>query len=78
LNIGQRLVELQRLKGVKCIELARSVGVSKSQVTRWRQASDIKVTTLVSICEALGVNIGEFLTEKSPRNGGKSLGGVSI
>lgn len=69
---------LQIERGVKCIDLAKAVGVSKSQVTRWRQSSDIKISVLTSICAALGVSLSEFLTEKSPDKSGQVSGGECI
>jgi transcriptional regulator with XRE-family HTH domain len=46
------------------LQLAKSLGVTPQQLSRWRHSEDIKLSVLLNICNALGVTISEFIGSK--------------
>lgn len=66
-DIRTNLNELMTAKGVKNVELARAVGVSKVAVTNWLNGNNsIDIERVPSICEFFGVSIDAFLSHSSP------------
>ncbi len=48
-------------KGVKHKDLAKQLGTTSQQVSNWLKSGAIKQTSLVSISEALGLSVSEFV-----------------
>jgi len=65
LDTGRALSKLQSDQGITSAELARSLGVSRQAVHKWRCGESMRFVTAVAICEVLGVSIEEF--EKASR-----------
>ena len=62
-DIRINLSELMALRGVKNVELARAVGVSKVAVTNWLNGSNsIDIERVPAICSFLGVSVDAFLS----------------
>lgn len=60
--IRNNLVRLMKEKGVKNVELARAVGVSKSAVTNWINGTNsIDMDIVPKICRFFEVSVDEFL-----------------
>jgi len=74
--IGELVKELQSKKRVSSAELARRIDSTPQQIVRWRSQADLKVMTLLNICQALEVGqseLAELLTkamESSKISGG--------
>ena len=67
-DIRTNLKELMVAKGVKNVELARAVGVSKVAVTNWLNGSNsIDIEKVPSICDFFGVSIDAFLSHSNQR-----------
>tara|TARA_R110002051_G_C8702641_1_gene494593 strand:- start:1423 stop:1620 length:198 start_codon:yes stop_codon:yes gene_type:complete len=49
------------IKGVKHKDLAKQLGTTSQQVSNWIKSGAIKQTSLVSISEALGLSVSEFI-----------------
>ena len=65
LDTGRALTKLQDDLGIASADLARSMGVSRQLVHKWRCGDSMKFVTAVRICDVLGVSIEEF--EKASR-----------
>ena len=48
-------------KGVKHKDLAEQLGTTSQQVSNWIKSGAIKQSSLVSISEALGLSVSEFV-----------------
>ena len=58
-NLGERLRTLRQAKGLSIEQVATSVGVTKSFLSRFeRDAVSASVATLLKVCDALGVRPG--------------------
>jgi len=64
-DTGRALTTLQDDRGMSSSDLARSLGVSRQAVHKWRCGDSMLFATAARICEALGVSIEEF--EKASR-----------
>ena len=64
MNIGKRIRDLQIDYDITSLQLAKSLGVTPQQLSRWRHSEDIKLSVLLNICNALGVTISEFIGSK--------------
>jgi transcriptional regulator with XRE-family HTH domain len=70
-ELGRRVRELRHARGWTQTELAARVGVKQSAIGKIeRGESDIPVTTLTRLAEALGVSPGSLL-RKPPRHPGR-------
>ena len=58
--IGNLVKEMQNRKNVSAAELARRINTTPQQLSRWRNQGDLRVTTLLKICSALGVEEDEL------------------
>ena len=63
MDFGKTLRKLQEQRGVKAAELARRLGVSKQMVSYTASRSDVKISTLLEYCDALGVSYVTFMRE---------------
>ena len=57
MDFGLRVAELQKEMGLTNIALAKRMGVSATQIGRWRNKRDVKLSVALAIAEALGVSI---------------------
>lgn len=61
-NIGEKLRQMRRYLGLSQMELAERVGISFQQIQKYEKGiTNISVTRLRQVSEALGTNIGVFL-----------------
>jgi transcriptional regulator with XRE-family HTH domain len=59
-DAGRSIRAAQKLQQVSNVELGKRLGVSRSRVQDYRIAHDMKVSTVVKICEALEIDILDF------------------
>lgn len=63
-NIGERLVQLRKLKGITTNKLANIAGVSQSHLREIERGSkNPTVETLSYFCDALGISLADFFSE---------------
>lgn len=60
--IGNLVKEMQTRKNVSAAELARRIETTPQQLSRWRNQSDLRVMTLLKICDALDIDESELAT----------------
>ena len=60
--IGTLVKEMQTRKNVSAAELARRINTTPQQLSRWRNQGDLRVLTLLKICDALDIDEGELAT----------------
>ena len=66
-EIRANLNELMVANGVKNVELARAIGVSKVAVTNWLSGKNsIDIEKVPAICDFFGVSIDAFLSHPNP------------
>ena len=63
MDFGKTLRKIQERRGVKAAELARRLGVSKQMVSYTASRSDVKISTMLRYCNALGISYTEFMRE---------------
>lgn len=63
MDFGKTLRKLQEQRGVKATDLAKRLGVSKQMVSYTASRSDVKISTLLEYCDALGVSYVTFMRE---------------
>lgn len=61
-DIGYCLRQAQADTGVTSAEIAQRMDVKPQQVSRWRATSNMKFHTLLHLCDALEMDLEEFLT----------------
>lgn len=61
MHAGKQLKKLQLKHKITSTELASHLGVRDPQVNKWRNSEDMKLSTVLLICEYAGVTINEFL-----------------
>ena len=59
-DTGRALRMLQDDRGISSADIARSLGVSRQAVHKWRCGESMRFVTAARICEALGVSLEEF------------------
>lgn len=63
--LTENLNELMRIKGIKAVDLAEKVGVSKSAVSHWLAGDNSpNIEVLAKICQIYDVKLSEMLNEK--------------
>ena len=63
--LTENLNELMRIKGIKAVDLAEKVGVSKSAVSHWLAGDNSpNIEILAKICQIYDVKLSELLNEK--------------
>ena len=56
--IKQKIQSEMQISGISINALAKSSGVSKSQISRWLSGkSDLTIETLGKLCDVLGLNL---------------------
>lgn len=64
MSIGETIREIRKIKGIKAVEMADKIGVSKSAVSQWEKGEGpATLSTLRKIADVLDVN---FLTLFEP------------
>jgi len=61
MHYGMLLKIAMAKRGVGTYQLASLLGVKAQQVSRWRNSSDIKLSTMLKICRVLQMSVEEFL-----------------
>ena len=59
-DVGRSIRVAQDVQGVSNVELARRLGVGRSRVQDYRVANDMKISTILKICEALDTDPIDF------------------
>ncbi len=63
-KLGDRIRALRIKKGYTSYEkFAFDNDISRAQVGRYEQGKDIQFSTLIRVCNALGVTLNEFFSE---------------
>jgi transcriptional regulator with XRE-family HTH domain len=64
IKLGARIKALRLEKGYSSYEqFAFDNDISRAQIGRYEQGKDIQLSTLVRVCNALGVTLNEFFSE---------------
>lgn len=61
MHYGMLLKIAMAKRGVGTYQLANLLGVKAQQVSRWRNSSDIRLSTMLKICKVLQMEVGEFI-----------------
>lgn len=61
MNIGFAIKKYQESTGIGCLELSTALGVLPQQLSRWRQAEDLKLSTVLKLCEIFNIEVSEFI-----------------
>jgi transcriptional regulator with XRE-family HTH domain len=68
MNFGHALKKTMDHRGVSQAELARRLGYSKQMVNYHKSRDDVKVSTMLAYCDALGVSYQKFMREGADAN----------
>ena len=63
MDFGRRLAQIQLERGLTNRDLGDLLGVYAQQVTRWRQARDVKLSVAARIACALGMSVDDFVDD---------------
>ncbi|MDR3560453.1 MAG: helix-turn-helix transcriptional regulator [Negativicutes bacterium] len=64
MNVGERIRELRKAKGLSTRQLANVTNISQPVISRLETNSRIAdIASIEIICKALGVTLGEFFVE---------------
>lgn len=67
-GIGSVLSDVMRERALNGLEVAGLTGLDSSQVSRWKNGRvNISVEDLIVLCDGLGLDLREFLTEARAR-----------
>jgi DNA-binding Xre family transcriptional regulator len=61
-DVGRSIRIAQAAQNVSNTELAERMGVGRSRVQDYRTAKDMKLSTVFKVCNALDVDIKDFLS----------------
>ena len=61
-DVGRSIRIAQAAQNVSNIELAERMGVGRSRIQDYRVAKDMRLSTILKICDALDVDVIDFLT----------------
>lgn len=61
MHAGRAIKKLQDDKGLSGNELADILGVVPQQLSRWRNSEDMKLSTIAKLCEALEIEVSDFI-----------------
>ncbi|MDN5288971.1 MAG: transcriptional regulator [Mucilaginibacter sp.] len=60
-KVGNRLKALRRERGISNYEkFANELNISRSQIGRYEKGEDLKMSTLIRICQELEISLEEF------------------
>lgn len=63
-KFGKRLKELRKSAGYTSqLTFAYEQGFNPPQVNKWERGEDIKLSSIVRLCEALNITVPEFFSE---------------
>jgi len=60
-HLGDKLKAAQARKGLSGVELAKSLGTTPQQISRWRNSRDLELNLVLRICDSMQITINEFL-----------------
>lgn len=60
-DFGKCLIDAQDARNVTSAELARRLNVHRQQINIWRNKTNVRLDTALKVCEALEIEIDEFL-----------------
>mgnify|MGYP001258677702 CR=1 FL=1 len=63
MDFGRRLAQIQLQRELTNRDLGELLGVYPQQVSRWRQARDVKLSVAATIASALGMSVDDFITD---------------
>ena len=63
MDFGRRLAQIQLERELTNRDLGDLLGVYAQQITRWRQARDVKLSVAVRIADALGMSVDDFVRD---------------
>lgn len=61
MNVGKSLRIALASKGMKQIELAEKMGISRQHVSNWTRRQGINKKNLDALCQALDMKLSEFI-----------------
>lgn len=61
-DTGLCLRKAQDMTAISSVHIATSLGVKPQQVARWRSNPNLKLHTIISLCEVLGMTLEDFLS----------------
>jgi len=60
-DFGKCLIDAQDARNVTSAELARRLKVHRQQINIWRNKTNVRLDTALKVCEALEIELDEFL-----------------
>lgn len=61
MDAGQAIKRFQDELGLTGNELSDRLGIVPQQLSRWRQSRDMKLSTIVKLCDALEIEVSDFI-----------------
>lgn len=61
MHIGNRIRQEQRARDISCVQLADALDVLPQQLSRWRNAEDLKISIVIKIANVFGMTVDEFI-----------------
>ena len=61
IHLGDKLKTAQARKGLSGVELAKRLGTTPQQMSRWRNSRDLSLNLVLRICDSMEITISEFL-----------------
>ena len=61
IDFGKCLIQAQVVKNVSSSELARKIGCHRQQINIWRNKQNVRLDTLIKVCNALDMPVELFL-----------------
>jgi transcriptional regulator with XRE-family HTH domain len=61
IHLGDKLKAAQARKGLSGVELAKLLGTTPQQLSRWRNSRDLGFNLVLKICDELDITVSEFL-----------------
>lgn len=65
MRVGFIIKQLQSDNGMSCIELAGLLSVTPQQLSRWRNANDLKLSIVKQVADVFGLGIDEFIAYRT-------------
>lgn len=61
MHAGKTIMRFQKEKGISGGDLSNQLGIAPQQLSRWRKSEDLKLSTIIRLCEVMGVDLDEFI-----------------
>lgn len=61
MNIGKRIRQEQSARDISCVQLADALDVLPQQLSRWRNAEDLKLSVVIKLANVFGMTVDEFI-----------------